>query len=144
MIYKTILIFFLIGFFSDNVLNILARNNLIPALLPYFNNNHFIKAGLYAGFTVLSGIIPLMIINKMLFNEYIPNNIKHIIIFIIMSFIIGYIYDIIIEKMNIFGDSLKPFYKEYGSGFYGGAAIMFSVIVYYFIINFLFKKFDKN
>ncbi len=139
MIYKYLIIYFFIGFFSDIILNILSQNSFIPSLLFYFKSKNFIEAASYAGLTVLSAIIPLIIINKILFNEYIPNKINHIIIFIISGFIIGYIYDIIIDKMNIFGDSLKPYYQTFGSGFYGGAAIAFSIIVNYFInylINF--------
>ena len=129
MFYKNIIIFFLIGFISDIVLNILAHNNFIPSLLPYFQNKHFIEAGTYAGLTLLSAVIPLMFLNKLLFNEFIPTKIKDIIIFIIIGFIIGYIYDIIIDKMNIFGESLKPFYKNFGSGFYGGASMVFAIII---------------
>jgi hypothetical protein len=133
MFNKNIIIFFLIGFLSDIILNILARNNLIPSLIPYFKNKSFIEAGAYAGLTVLSAMIPLMIINKLLFGKYIPNEIKDIIIFIILGFIIGYIYDIIIDKMNIFGESLKPFYQTFGSGFYGGLSIVFTIVVSYLI-----------
>jgi hypothetical protein len=135
MIYKNLIIFFLIGFFSDIFLNILSHNNFVPSLLYYFKTKNVIEAAVYAGLTVLSAIIPSIIINKILFNEYMPKKLNHIIIFIIVSFIIGYIYDIFIDKMNIFGDSLKPFYKTYGSGFFGGASIAFSIIVHYFITN---------
>ena len=47
--------------------------------------------------------------------------------------ITGFISDIIIDKMNIFGNTLKPFYKLAGSGFWGGLAIAFSVVISYLI-----------
>ncbi len=137
MLYKNIIIFFLIGFFSDIILNVLSHTNFVPSLLPYFKSKNFVEAGVYAGLTVLSAMIPLLFINKLLFKEYMPKKMNQIIIFIIIGFIIGYIYDIIIERMNIFGDSLKPFYKTYGVGFYGGASIVFTIISSYIIIKLL-------
>ncbi len=105
-------------------------------MVPYFKNKTTIEAGIYAGLTILSAIIPLILISKKLFVEYIPTN-NNIIIIIIIGFIIGYIYDIIIDKFNIFGEPLKPFYKEHGSGFLGGASVVFTILVYKFMVYFV-------
>jgi hypothetical protein len=134
-IIKIIIFFFFVGFFSDIILNLLS-SKYIPSLVPYFKNKTTIEAGIYAGLTILSAIIPLILISKKLFGEYIPNN-NNIIIIIILGFIIGYIYDIIIDKFNIFGEPLKPFYKEYGSGFLGGASVVFTILVYKFMVFFV-------
>ena len=45
--------------------------------------------------------------------------------------------NIIIDKFNIFGEPLKPFYKEYGSGFLGGASVVFTILVYKFMVYFV-------
>jgi hypothetical protein len=53
--------------------------------------------------------------------------------FSLLAFILGAILDILIYKMKIFGNRLDDFYKEYGAGFLGGAAFVFSVVISYFI-----------
>ena len=43
------------------------------------------------------------------------------------------IIDIFIEKIDIFGATLHPYYKLAGSGFYGGLAIIFSITISYIL-----------
>ncbi len=114
---------FIIGFISDIFLNIMSRYNvteIISSLLPYFKENGVFKSSLLAGLTTyVSALITLRIFGKS----------------IIGSFIVGYILDIIIDRTNIFGDSLKPYYKIAGAGFWGGVAIMFAMIVSLFVLK---------
>ena len=114
---------FIIGFISDIVLNVLSRYNvteILSSLLPYFKENGVLKSALLAGLTTyISAYITLVVFGQS----------------IIGAFIVGYILDIIIDKYNIFGDSLKPYYKTAGSGLWGGIAIMFAMGISLFIIN---------
>lgn len=127
---------FLIGFICDIILNDLSRkpasnifsSKIIKSLNIYFINKSIIQAGVYAGLTVVFVLIPTIIIFNMYYNIF-----ENKILFTIFSFLAGYLSDIIIEKLNIFGDTLKPFYKIAGSGLWGGLAIAFSVILSYLI-----------
>ena len=60
-----------------------VKRRFIPSLLYYFKTKNVIEAAIYAGLTVLIAIIPSIMINKILFNEYIPKKINHIIIKIV-------------------------------------------------------------
>ena len=127
---------FLIGFISDIILNDLSRkpaslifsSKIIKSLNIYFINKSIIQAGIYAGLTVVFVLLPTIIIFNMYYDIF-----DNKILFTIFSFITGYLSDIIIETLNIFGDTLKPFYKIAGSGLWGGLAIAFSVILSYLI-----------
>jgi len=137
--YIYLFINFIIGFISDIILNILAHKfpkTTLGTLLPYFKNKTIIQAGVYAGLTVLIVVSIISIISKQLFDFYVPNNIKQLFKYCIITFIISYIGDIIIEKLHIFGNSLDLYYNTLGSGLWGALAILFSVIVSYFIIHF--------
>lgn len=110
-----LIINFIIGFISDIILNVLSRYNvteILSSLLPYFKENGVLKSALLAGLTTyISGYITLAVFGQS----------------IIGAFVVGYILDIIIDIYNIFGDSLKPYYKAAGSGLWGGIAIMFAM-----------------
>ena len=129
-----LVIIFIISFISDIMLRIVAPK-YIPSLIPYFNNHSIIVAGTYAGLTIIMATIIMMIINKIIYNKYLPTTLNDIIIFLIIAFIIGWIIDIIIMKTNIFGDSLKPFYEAVGAGFWGASAFVFALIGTFMIIN---------
>ena len=118
-----LIINFIIGFISDIVLNVLSRYNvteILSSLLPYFKENGVLKSALLAGLTTyISAYITLVVFGQS----------------IIGAFIVGYILDIIIDKYNIFGDSLKPYYKAAGSGLWGAIAIMFAMGISLFIMK---------
>lgn len=127
---------FIVGFIADIILNDLSRkpaSNLFPSkiiqsLNTYFLNKSIIQAGVYAGLTVVVVLIPTIILFNLYFDVF-----KNKLLFTIISFITGFISDIIIDKLNIFGNTLKPFYKLAGSGLWGGLAIAFSVVISYLI-----------
>ena len=127
---------FIIGFISDIILNDLSRkpastifpSKIIQSLNSYFVNKSIIQAANYAGLTVIIVLIPTILLFNLYFNLF-----ENKLLFTIVSFITGFISDIIIDKMNLFGNSLKPFYKLAGSGFWGGMAIAFSVFLSYLI-----------
>ena len=127
---------FIVGFISDIILNDLSRkpasqlfpSKIIKSLNIYFVNKSIIQAGIYAGLTVVIVLIPTIILFNLYFDIF-----ENKLLFTIFSFITGFISDIIIEKLNIFGNTLKPFYKLAGSGLWGGLAIAFSVVISYLI-----------
>lgn len=120
----------LIGFFSDVVINILTHMNLsfLNSLKPYFQNKSVFKAAFYASITVLIIVVFIMELFDLFYDKYLPETKNEYIVFIILTFIIGYISDIIINRINIF-PRLKEYYKDVGDGLWGGLAIVFSVII---------------
>ena len=124
---------FLIGFFSDIVLNLLASQDiqLLKTLKPYFANKSVAKAALYAALTVIIIVGIIMSIFKMTYDKYLPDIDSHmhneIVVYLLITFIIGFIADIVIYKINIF-PKLKLYYQKVGKGLWGALAILFSVI----------------
>tara|TARA_A100001015_G_scaffold236992_1_gene269432 strand:- start:2175 stop:2612 length:438 start_codon:yes stop_codon:yes gene_type:complete len=134
-IYTFLFINFIVGFISDIVLNDLSKSPfinspIIKSLKKYFDKKYIIEAAFYAGLTVVLSLIPILILHKYLLPIF---HIPEILLLIILGFIIGYLVDILIEKIDIFGPSLHKYYKLAGSGFYGGLAIVFSIIVSYIL-----------
>ena len=60
---------------------------------------------------------------------YIPHNITELIKFIGIAFPLGYVIDIIIDKLKIFGNDLNLYYKTAGAGLWGALAFVFSIII---------------
>ena len=121
-----LIINFCVGFFSDIVLNFLSRQKTmlsgIKALKPYFIKHSVFIAALYAGITVVVTLAFMLLVMFTLQIEYSNFNL------ISFSFVAGFIADILIEKLKIFGKDLDEYYKKVGAGLWGGLAIMFSVI----------------
>ena len=121
-----LIINFCVGFFSDIVLNFLSRQEFmlsgVKALKPYFMKHSVLSAALYAGITVVVTLVFMMLVMFTLQIEYSNFNL------ISFSFVAGFIADILIEKLKIFGNDLDEYYSNVGGGVWGGLAIMFSVI----------------
>jgi len=134
----------LVGFFSDIILNIIATHDIykpITTLKPYFENKTMFKAAFYALLTVVIIVGIVMKIFQIYYNKYLPETNKEYIIYLILSFVIGYIGDILIYKLDIF-PRLKTYYKVVGKGLWGAIAILFSVVIS-FIGLYIFNNFDK-
>lgn len=134
-LYTFTFINFIVGFISDIVLNDLSRmkninSPIIESLQIYFEKKYIIEAAFYAGLTVIITLTPILILHKYLLSIL---QIDELFLLIVLGFIIGYIVDILIEKLYIFGPTLDRYYKLAGSGFYGGLAIVFSIIVSYLL-----------
>lgn len=131
-----IIVNFFVGFFSDIFLNVISSNTkYLQSLRKYFNNISVTRAAIYAGLTIVSALIPTMLIYKILTNKYVPKSNKDLIYFIILTFIIGYVYDILIEQYNVFPD-LDEYYELYGAGFWGAFAFVFSVVISYLFLKY--------
>ena len=133
----------LIGFFSDIVINILTHMNLsfLNSLKPYFQNKSVFKAAFYASITVLIIVGFIMELFDLIYDKYLPESQNEYIVFIILTFILGYISDIIINRVNIF-PRLKKYYKDVGEGLWGGLAIVFSVIIS-LILLYIYNNYDN-
>jgi hypothetical protein len=139
MIY-TLFIYFLIGFISDIILNILSRQSFSPpsikALKVYFLRPNIKNALLRdfvsaanAGLTIVAAIIPTMFLSWIVFNFHTPHSLSQLFRFILFAFPAGYLLDVFIYKTMLFGPTLNPFYKIAGAGFSGAAAFIFAILV---------------
>ena len=125
----------LVGFFSDIILNIISNHDIykpISTLKPYFQNKTTFQAAFYASLTVIIIVGIIMKIFHLLYDKYLPDIDSHIynelVVYLIITFVIGYIGDILIFKLNIF-PKLKTYYRVVGKGLWGALAILFSVTV---------------
>ena len=139
-----------IAFFSDIILNILSRHiKLFYTLKPYFENKSMFKAAFYALLTVIIIVGIIMKIFQIFYDKYLPENNKEIFIYLVLSFIVGYIGDILIYKWNIF-PRLQKYYRVVGKGLWGAIAIVFSVfvsLIYFYIYqnyNIWIQKLNLN
>ena len=149
-----------IAFFSDILLNILANSdikyfrnsgfyNSLKTLKPYFENKSPIIAAFYALLTVIIIVGIIMKIFQIFYDKYLPENNKEIFIYLVISFIVGYVGDILIYKLDIF-PRLKTYYRVVGKGLWGAIAIVFSVfmsLIYLYIYqnyNIWIQKLNLN
>ena len=128
-----------IAFVSDILLNILVNSNVkilheykiydsLKTLKPYFQNKSMFLAAFYALLTVIIIVGLIMKTFHITHDKYLPESKKEYFIFLVISFLIGYIGDIIIYEINIF-PKLKQYYRVVGKGLWGALAILFSIIV---------------
>ena len=83
--------------------------------------------------------------SKNIFGFYVPLSNNELIKFLCIAFPLGYIIDIIIYKLNIFGKTLDLYYKIAGAGLWGALAFVFSIIYLIFggVTNILKLKVEK-
>ena len=128
---------FLVSATADIVLNDIANHyNLLPSLKPYFREKSILYAAFLAGLTVVTAVLLLLPLSKLLFGFYTPTTFNQLALFLALSYPLGFVIDKAIEKTAIFGPTLIPFYKKYGSGHSGAIAFVFSLF-----ISFLLQKY---
>ena len=140
-----LLLNFIVSLFADIVLNDITRNPLssifpsksLQSLQPYFQNKSILLAGVYAGLTVLFATCMLVVVTKIVFGWYVPTTWKQFLFMTLIAFVIGYAFDIWIEKVDLFGPSLHLYYKEVGSGLWGALAFLVSLLVSFIIQKYL-------
>lgn len=134
-----IIVSFVVGFISDIVLNDLSRTtNMFSSLQPYFLKQMITVSGAFAGFTIVIATSILLVIFNLIYKTYLPLlTFKSVGMFLGIGYIVGYLLDVFIDKMNIFGDTLKPFYKEFGSGNSGAVAFVFALLISLFTCNYI-------
>jgi hypothetical protein len=132
---------FFVSMFSDIALNDLAnekgpkffKSNIILSLKPYFANKSIIVSGIYAALTICITLVVLALISKLLFGFMVPSTFTELYKYLILAFMLGYLVDIAIDKFDLFGKSLRPYYKVAGAGFWGALAFVVSIIISFFI-----------
>lgn len=141
-----VIINFCVAYVSDNILNDLSKHSKIKAfksLLPYFKEKTIVGAGIYAGLTVAVATIILMLLYKIIFNTYLPDTesltyffsvFMMYFTFFVIAYIIGYLLDVFIYRMNIF-DNLEPFYNKVGAGNGGALSFLFSLSVSFALLK---------
>ena len=135
---------FIVSFLSDIVLNDISNppklipfnSKIIDSLKPYFKNKSIIISGIYAGITICLTLLGVSLLSKTIYNFHTPNNFYELLKYLLLAFPIGYIVDMGIDKFNIFGKTLVPYYKIAGAGFWGAIAFVFSIM-----ISFLLQKY---
>ena len=134
MYYNFLLLNFLIGFFSDIVLNRLSYYPFmnLNTLRPYFKHHSMFVAALYAAITVLIVVVIICNLFYIRYKKYLPESRTEYLVFFTVTFVIGFSADIVIHRLNIF-PKLKLYYRVVGSGIWGGLAILFSVSLSIFI-----------
>jgi len=136
--YTFILINFIVSFISDIVLNdlsTLTQYKSLASLAPYFKNKYIVEAGVYAGLTIVVALLGLFMLSKSVFGYYVPSSGFQLAQYCCLAYILGYIIDVLIEKLSIFGTSLDKFYETVGSGHSGAIAFIFSILISYFLQN---------
>ena len=127
------LIHFCVAFISDVVLNDLTRFNMLKPLQPYFYQQSIIKCAFDAGLTVLVALVITMFFSYALFGFVVPSQLKQLLSFSLLAFVVGYILDVLIYKFKVFGNRLNEYYKAYGAGLWGSLAFVFSIAISYMI-----------
>ena len=136
-IYTFLLINFIVGFISDIILNDLSRSHnpdtIIGSLQDYFKDKGIIEAGIYAGLTIVVAVLMTIFVTRHIFRMKVPYSFKKLVYFSVIGYAVGYILDVVIEKLEIFGDTLDKYYKTAGSGHWGAIAFVFAMTVSYII-----------
>lgn len=57
-----------------------------------------------------------------------------------IAFVVGYILDVAIDKMGLFGSSLEPYYDIAGSGYWGSFALIFSLLISFILQKYLVPR----
>ena len=71
----------------------------------------------------------------------IPNKNKDFIQYLLLAFPLGYIIDILISRLHVFGHDLDEYYKVAGEGFWGSASFLFSLTISYIVFKLFFNMF---
>jgi hypothetical protein len=129
-----LLINFYVSFLSDICLNDLSSHyGILTSLRPYFYKQSILMSGNIAGITIVIALLINMFISYFLLGFIVPYNLQTLLYFSILAFGLGYVIDILIDKMKVFGNRLDAFYKELGSGFWGAVTFVFCIVISYFI-----------
>jgi hypothetical protein len=135
-VYTFIFINFIVSFISDIVLNDLSTLNnykSLSSLAPYFKDKYIVEAGLYAGLTIVVVLVGLISLSNITLGYYIPKRGYQLAQYCCLAYILGYVIDVLIEKLSVFGTSLDKFYETVGSGHSGAIAFVFSIMISYFL-----------
>jgi hypothetical protein len=135
-----VIINFCVSYVSDNVLSDLSKYTpykTFTSLSPYFKNKPIIVAGIYAGITVAFATTLVLLFTYFFLNTYLPVTNSEFAVTILVAYVIGYLLDVFIYKMNLF-DNLEPFYNIVGAGNGGALSFIFSLVVSFITLHVIF------
>jgi len=151
-------VYFMVSAIADIILNFLSRQTYSPlkvrALKPYFLRNTIVKNSIVrdmisafnAGITIVIALIVTMFVSSIILKFNHPHSLYELFLFLCIAFPIGYMFDYLIYKIEIFGPSLRYFYKLAGAGFWGAMSFIAAIVTSYVIINReeLYEKYLKK
>ena len=151
-------VYFIVSAIGDIILNFLSRQSYsslkVRALKPYFLRNTIVKNNIVrdilsafnAGITIVIALIVTMFVSSIIFKFNHPSSFYELFLFICIAFPIGYVFDYLIYKIELFGPSLRYFYKVVGAGFWGAMSFIAAIVISYVIINReeLYEKYLKK
>ena len=137
-----LLLYFLIGFISDMMLNYLSRQTYAPASIKALKVYFFrpsipnavvrdIASGVNAGLTIVVALLLTMFFSHRIFKFSHPRSLSELYRFLLLAFPIGYTMDVLIYKTEFFGKTLTPFYEIAGAGFWGAMSLFFAIFIGY-------------
>ena len=113
-VFTFIFINFIVSFVADIVLNDLStitQYKSLVSLAPYFKDKHIVEAGVYAGLTIVVAAVCLMMLSSVILGYYVPKSGYQLAQYCCLAYILGYVIDVLIEKLSVFGTSLDKFYE---------------------------------
>jgi hypothetical protein len=133
-----ILVSLVVGFIADILLNDLSNmTSTFSSLRPYYNHRSITLLATYSGLIIGFATLLLVGLFFMIYRKYLPTTLYELVIFFLIGYVLGFGLDVFIDKTNMFGNSLKPFYKEFGSGNSGAIAFIISLMVSLFIFKYI-------
>ena len=133
-----LLINFLVAGIADVTIYDLAHNfGIYSELKPYYKNKSILYAAFLSALIVTLAVFLLAVLSKLTLRFYVPSTAKEFLLYCLIAYPLGYILDKGIEVSGVFGKSLEPFYKVYGSGHSGAIAFIVSLAVAYGIQKYL-------
>ena len=137
-VFTFIFINFIVSFVADIILNdlsTLTQYKSLASLAPYFKDKYIVEGGVYAGVTIVVAVVCLMMLSSVTLGYYMPKTGLQLAHYCCLAYILGYVIDVIIEKLSVFGTSLDKFYETVGSGHSGALSFIFSIIISHFLQN---------
>ena len=129
-LFAFLLISFIVGFVADIALNDISKTSkAYSSLLPYYKDKSIMVACGISGVTIVVATGVLMVLYKMMTNAYLPRNFYEVLTFLALGYLVGYVIDVAIDKSNILGETIQPFYKSYGSGNSGALAFEITLVI---------------
>lgn len=123
---------FLVGAVSDIVLNDLSTfkqsGEIITSLRSYFEKRTILFASFSAAMTILVAMILVSIVFSIITGSFYPRTLMEFIIYCAIGYPLGYLMDVLIYKMKVFGTDLDPYYEIAGAGHWGALSLMFAVV----------------
>lgn len=133
---------FIVAALADVTLNAWSHLRNAPAsvrsLQPYFAVHSPLTAALYAGLTVVAVLLIVMLVSKPVLGFTVPMLYPAMLFkYLVLAFVIGFAADVLIDKLELFGTSLRPYYRIAGAGLWGGLALVISILVSILVMRYV-------